>query len=160
MPELILMRHAAALPAGIDANDFERPLSAPGRAAAAQAAQRLEAAGVRVARLLYSPARRTHETAAILAHELALGPSILEVVPELYAASASTMRAAIARLHTNAATLLVVGHNPGISDLGQELASGLSHDHLPTAGYWRLPFAEGSWQQLMDPHGARPRSPH
>ena len=155
MPELILMRHAAALPAAIDGIDFERPLSARGRAAAAQAARRLETAGVPLERLLYSPARRTRETAAIVARELALHSSMLEAVPELYAAVPKTLREVIVRCHAGAMTLMVVGHNPGVSEFGRELAGSLPHDSLATAGFWRVPFDGGGWQQLTRRVGAR-----
>ncbi|HVN98482.1 MAG TPA: histidine phosphatase family protein, partial [Steroidobacteraceae bacterium] len=74
MHELILMRHAEALPAAIDAEDFARPLTEAGRAAAARAATAL-AGGHAVDRLLYSPARRTTETALIVADVLELGPA-------------------------------------------------------------------------------------
>ena len=148
MGELILMRHAAALPAAIGATDFERPLSGPGRAAAAQAGRRLGTAGVNVERLLYSPAQRTRATAAIVARELSLDTAALEAVPELYTASPQAIRQAIVRFHGDAQVLMVVGHNPGISELGRELASGLAHDHLPTAGFWRLPFDTDRWQLL------------
>ena len=155
MPELILMRHAAARPTVIGGTDFERPLSARGRAAAAQAAHRLETAGVQLERLLYSPARRTRETAAIVAQELALHSSMLEAVPELYAAVPQALRAVIVRCHASAMVLLVVGHNPGVSDFGRELARSLSHDSLPTAGFWRVPFDAGDWQLLTRGAGAR-----
>ena len=148
MVELILMRHAAALPAAIGATDFERPLSAPGRSAAAHAARRLSTAGVNVERLIYSPARRTRETAAIVAGELSLEAPALQSVPELYGASPHAIRQAIERFHGEARTLMVIGHNPGITDFGRELAPGRSHDLLPTAAFWRLPFDAAGWHDL------------
>jgi phosphohistidine phosphatase len=149
MGELILMRHAAALSAAIGATDFERALSARGRAAAAQAARDLASAGVDVERLLYSPARRTRDTAAIVARGLSLDAAALESVPELYAASSQAIRESIERFHGDARILMVIGHNPGISEIGRELASGPSHDHLRTAEFWRLPFDAASWRLLM-----------
>jgi phosphohistidine phosphatase SixA len=147
MLELVLMRHAEALPAAIDAEDFSRPLSAAGRAAAVRAAQAL-AAGASIDRLLYSPARRTSETAAVVAAELALEPALLEPVPELYLATPQRIRAAIAQRHAGARTLLVVGHNPSLSELGGELNPRHRHGHLATAGFWRLPLAADSWHAL------------
>ena len=148
MAELILMRHAAAQPAAAGASDFERPLSSRGRAAAVLAARRLQASGAQVERLLYSSARRTRETASIVARELALDPAALHALDELYAASPNAIRAAIQRNHSDANTLLVVGHNPGISDFGQELVKGLSPEQLATAAYWRVPLGAGNWQLL------------
>jgi phosphohistidine phosphatase len=147
MAELILMRHAAAVAGAAGGTDFDRPLSGSGRAAAVQAARRLAASGVTPERVLYSPARRTRETAAIVARELSLDPAALESVPALYSANPPAIRQAIERGHGRASTLLVVGHNPGISDFGRELA-GPSHDQLPTAGFWRLPLDAAGWQSL------------
>jgi phosphohistidine phosphatase len=148
--ELILMRHAEALPAAIDAEDFSRPLSDAGRAAAARAARAL-AAGPRIDRLLHSPALRTSDTAAIVAAALSLRPAQLEAVPELYLATALRVRAVIAARHGGARTLLVVGHNPSLSELGGELDPKHSHGHLATAAFWRLPLAADAWRELVEP---------
>ena len=147
MPELILMRHAAAQSAAIGASDFERPLSPAGRHEAARSAQRLAGAAT-IERVLFSPAQRTSETAQIVADELSLGPQALVAVPALYAATPAAIRAAIARSHGHARVLLVVGHNPGISELGCELAGAGSHAQLPTAGFWRRALDAHAWQAL------------
>ena len=106
--ELILMRHADALPAAIDTEDYSRPLSAAGRVAAARTAQKL-ASGAPIDCLLYSPAQRTSDTATIVAAELALRPALLAAVPELYLATPLRIREVIAARHGGARTLLVVG---------------------------------------------------
>jgi phosphohistidine phosphatase len=148
--ELILMRHAEALPVALDADDFSRPLTPQGRAAAARAARKL-AGGTAIERLLYSPALRTSETAAIVAAALALGPTLLEPVPELYLATPLRIRAAIAQGHAGARTLLVLGHNPSLSELGGELDPKHAQGHLATAAFWRLPFAADAWRGLTHP---------
>jgi phosphohistidine phosphatase SixA len=150
MHELILLRHAKAVPAGIDAVDFERALTDRGVAAARRAGRALRADGARIGRVLYSPARRTSETAAIVARELGLGAELLQAVPELYAATPAAIRGAIAAHHGGAGTLLLVGHNPGLSQLGGELEHGFSSEHLPTAGYWRLPLDAPAWRALTE----------
>ena len=142
------MRHAAAQSAAIGASDFERPLSPVGRHEAARSAQRLAASTASVERVLFSPARRTSETAQIVAGELSLGTQALVAVPALYAATPAAIRAAIARDHGNARVLLVVGHNPGISELGCELGGLGSHAQLPTAGFWRRALDAHAWQAL------------
>jgi phosphohistidine phosphatase len=148
MAELILMRHAAALPAADVASDFDRPLSALGHAAAAEAARQLAAAGVTVDRVLYSPARRTKDTAELIASGLALDAKALQSVPDLYEASVMAIRSTLERRHGGAGTLMIIGHNPGISDFGRELASDVVHGGLPPAGWWRLPFDAERWRLL------------
>ncbi len=142
------MRHAQAAPAELGAEDFTRPLTAAGRRAAAQAARTLAASGVQLDRVLLSPARRTRETAAIVAGELKLAETLLQAVPELYAASLAVIRAAIGRHHGGARSLLVVGHNPGISELARQLSAQPATGHLPTAGLRRLPLTDAQWRQL------------
>jgi phosphohistidine phosphatase len=151
VPELILMRHAQAAPAARGAEDFSRPLTAAGRTAAARAALALAAAGVRIERVLLSPASRTRETATIAARELELDESALQAVPELYAASPAVIRAVIALHHGGARNLLVIGHNPGISELASQLSAPPARTHLPTAGLCRLPLSEALWRQLTQP---------
>jgi phosphohistidine phosphatase len=147
MPEIILMRHAAAVPAAVDASDFERDLSGPGRVEAVQAARRLAREAPSIERVLYSPAQRTRTTADIVVAELALAPDAVLAMPTLYAASRAAIRDAIAREHGGAQVLLVVGHNPGISELASELSA--RPRHLPTAGFWRGALAGGDWQALL-----------
>lgn len=130
------MRHAAALSAG--ESDFDRPLSPSGRTSAAQAALRLTAAGVVVDRVLYSPARRTRETAEIVAREMRIETADLLAIPELYGATPRAYRHAIEQFRGEARVLMVIGHNPGISEFGEQLRGGKSLDQLQTAGFWRL----------------------
>jgi len=142
------MRHAQAAPAASGAEDFSRPLTSAGRSAASRAALALAAARVRSERGLLSPASRTRETASIAARELELDESALQPVAELYAASAAVIRKVITLHHGGAGCLLVVGHNPGISDLASQLSALPAHTHLPTAGLCRLPLTEAAWRQL------------
>jgi len=148
--ELILMRHAEALPAAIDAEDYARPLSEAGRGAAARAASLL-AGGAAIERLLYSPARRTSETALIVADVLSLAPAQMHAVPELYLATPQRVRASLAQWHHGARVVLIIGHNPSISELGAELAPAHRRGHLQTAAYWRLPFDAAAWRSLTHP---------
>lgn len=145
--ELVLMRHADAVPAAIGGQDFERELSRTGRDQARQAARRLAAEAPAVERILYSPAQRTAATAQLVAAELVLPEAALVADRSLYAASPEAIRAAIAGAHGGARVLLVVGHNPGISELAGELSGQLGH--LPTAGFQRCVLDDGDWQALL-----------
>ena len=135
--ELILMRHAQAEPVAIDGDDFARPLTAPGREAAAHAAKRMP--GAAIARILFSPAQRTVETAEIVAREWSLPALVMQPVPQMYLATCEVLRSAIL-LHSLASVgcILVVGHNPSISELAGELDQRLEQSPLHTAGFWRV----------------------
>jgi phosphohistidine phosphatase len=151
MHELLLLRHAEARPATLEGDDFQRPLTANGREAARAAARRLALLPWRPERMLYSPALRTRETATLIAEVLKLDQAVMREVPELYLATKQALRAALQAHHHHAQRLMIVGHNPGLSDWGAQLAVRHRGESLSTAGYWLIDFKAGAWQQLLGP---------
>lgn len=119
MRQLILMRHGKAETAS-GRGDRARPLSRRGRAEAAEAGRRLAAVAM-PALALVSDSARTRETFACLA------PALDAALPHaftraLYGATAETILARVRAAPDEAATVLVVGHNPGTGDLARRLA--------------------------------------
>ena len=149
MYELLLLRHAEAEPADLDGGDFQRPLSARGRDAALAAAARLTALPWQPQRLLYSAAARTAATATLIAQALKLDADTLQEMPELYLATPPALRAALRTCHGNASRVMMVGHNPGLSGWGAQLAARHGDKSLPTAGFWLIEFSGRQWQQLL-----------
>lgn len=119
MPRLLLLRHAKSSWSEPGKPDRERPLAPRGREAAERMAQEMSARGLLPDRILCSPARRTGETlAALLPH---LPTSVdLQIIEELYEAP-DDYRDTIALHGSDAACLLVVGHNPAIHATAVEL---------------------------------------
>ena len=149
MHELLLFRHADAEARSAHVSDFQRPLSDIGRAAAQSAARRLARMPWQPQRLLYSPAQRTAETAAILAAALELDGKRLQALPALYLATPDTLRAELKDHHGEAQRLLIVGHNPGLSEFGARLAARYAGQMLPTAAYWHITLDAADWQQRV-----------
>jgi phosphohistidine phosphatase SixA len=114
------MRHAEAQAATVGGDDFTRPLTRAGRLAAESAAERLGAAPSPPALIWHSPALRTAATAALVAARLGLPASCVLAVPVVYLANGKALQALLApseqRDH-----LLLIGHNPGVSELLQLL---------------------------------------
>lgn len=150
MRELLLLRHGHAelLPG---TSDFERPLSPRGRAEALDAAHCIRAAELRCDHLLVSPAVRTRQTAEILIEELGLSAQP-QLDPTLYLGDASALLRVIANGDARAETLLVVAHNPGISELAQQFAAARPALELRTSGLCLLRFeADGvQWSRLAE----------
>jgi phosphohistidine phosphatase len=150
MYELLLLRHAEAEPAALDGGDFERPLTAAGRDAALAAAARLAALPWQPQRLLYSPAARAAATAMLIAKALGLDAHALHEVPELYLATPPVLRGVAQARRGTADRLMIVGHNPGLSEWGAQLDARFSGKSLPTAGFWRIEYSKHQWQQLLE----------
>ncbi len=130
---LLILRHGEAEPAG-PGGDSARRLTAKGKQAVRQVLERAVAAGVGPDAVLVSPYLRARETAEIAAEVFGLsGPAIPSnaLVPDSHPESIWDE----VRVHADASQLLLVGHNPVLSDLLTALfdAGGYSID-LKTSG--------------------------
>ncbi len=148
MRQLLLLRHAEARPSRPELPDQDRPLSARGRTEALDAARCIAGTGLNVDAMLVSPALRTHETALIVAAELDLAVG-LRLEPALYPGAAEALWPPLHRVRAQAQTVLMVGHNPGLSELARRCAGGAQSIELRTGGLCRVDFDCESW------HGAR-----
>ena len=140
MKHLILMRHASAGPA---ADDRARPLSAAGRGDALRMGRALEAlaaSGFRPEWALVSPALRAQETLAGV-HSGLRSLAGAETDETLYLASGGQLLARLRRVPEETAQLLLVGHNPGLSELAQELVGSGAADVLLRAAHGLAPAA-------------------
>jgi phosphohistidine phosphatase len=148
MKRLLLMRHAHANAADAGTEDIDRHLSARGRGEALNAAARIERAGLRLDALLVSPALRTRETATIVAAELDL-PLALTIEPELYPGDPAALVRVLSRCPAGCATVMIVAHNPGISELAQQFNQAPPAVELHTAGLCVVTFpASVHWNAL------------
>jgi phosphohistidine phosphatase len=115
MKHLILLRHGAA---GDAKSDRDRRLTSRGAAearAAGKALRALSGRGLPVDRVLCSNALRARETFALAANVAELPAT--KPLPALYLASPGVVFGALQDLAAEARTALVVGHNPGLSEL-------------------------------------------
>lgn len=127
MHELILLRHAEAVPTEQTADDQDRPLSTRGEQEAQAAGSWLAARGTTLDRVLCSPTRRTDQTARLALAALSNGPAP-QIASEIYDASPGELLALLDQ-HGDAGTVMLVGHNPGIERLVALLVEGRS-DHF------------------------------
>jgi len=144
--ELILLRHAHADAAPLEGNDAERPLSARGRTEASQAAARLLALGLVPDLVLFSPAARTRETAEILRTALGLPLLAFREAGPLYLAAAPILRIQIATVEPQVHRLMIIGHNPGLSELADELNPQQRSTVLVNAGYVHVSIGGAGWR--------------
>jgi len=139
MKRLLLLRHAHADAARAGVEDFDRPLSARGRIEALNAARCIAAAGLRCDALLVSPAARTRQTATIVAAELDIAePPRFDAA--VYLGSGAALLTALQQCPKPLETLLLVGHNPGLSELAQHFQAAPPPLQLRTAGLCLVSF--------------------
>lgn len=137
----ILVRHAHAEWSHYAGRDFDRPLTQRGLDDARAAAAALRDAQLKPELIVASPARRTRQTAEILGAELQLPPQTLCLVDALYNAGPAMLEAELRNAQGDRRLVMLVAHNPGVSELARRLAKE------PLAP----PFAPAQWRLLACP---------
>jgi phosphohistidine phosphatase len=146
---LTLMRHADAQWKDPEIADFARPLNRRGTAEAEAMAHRFAELKLVPDLLLASSARRAQQTADIVARELALTARQLRYEEALYLARAQDILAIVQRTGPRVPHLMIVGHNPGISDLAHLLVPASGTNGLATAAIRSIMFDTHSWSAIV-----------
>lgn len=148
MKVLHLMRHAKSAWDEPGLSDRERGLNKRGR----RAAPRMGAAlACRESPLVVavSPARRAQLTLAGLCDGW---PELAELehqtVEDLYTFDSDDLQQWLRRQPNNHSELFIIGHNPALTDLINELVPDVGLVNLPTAGYVQLRLALDQWSEL------------
>ncbi len=144
MKTITLLRHAKSSWDDSTIVDFDRPLNERGRTNSPEMAHRLRAAGIRPSLILSSPAKRAWSTAKIFAREISYPLEFLQRDRNLYHAGLQQLFDVIATQDEGFNSILVVGHNPGLTDLANELLPGLT-TNMPTAAFVAVLVDTDTW---------------
>jgi len=134
MKTLSLLRHAKSSWKDISLQDRDRPLNRRGQRDAPVMAERIKQAGIRPSLILSSPATRAWTTAKAIAHEIGYPLEFLQQEDLLYHASIRNILKVIAEQDEGFNNLMIVGHNPGLTEFANQLHPGLT-DNIPTCGF-------------------------
>jgi phosphohistidine phosphatase len=158
--QLVLLRHAKAEHSD-SLDDQLRPLALPGRKQASQVGAGLRAAGVVPDVVLVSSAVRTRQTWDLVRAGLDLPAEVARVSDELYSAGVQSVIGLLRELEESAGTVLVVGHEPTVSQTAAALAGPGSDDAAVaqvrvgvSTGAYSVLEVPGSWADLV-PDAAR-----
>lgn len=150
MHALYLLRHAKSSWDDPTLADRQRPLAPRGRRDAKLIAKHLRRAGREPELVLCSSAVRTRETLELV--RPAFAGATVTIEDELYGASSDELLARIRLVPDVVSSVMLIGHNPGLQELAQALASaGDELDRLeakfPTAALATLAVPTG-WGEL------------
>lgn len=152
MKLLGLYRHAKSDWSDAHARDFDRPLNTRGRRGAATMGRHIRDHGIAWSRIIASPAVRCAETIEI-GHQAVGSAYSVAWDRRIYLASSATLLDLLRELEDEPASLLMVGHNPGLEDLifdlvPDEPGNSLRHiveQKFPTAAYAVLELDIDAW---------------
>lgn len=159
MKSLYLLRHVKSSWNDESLDDFDRPLAPRGVKAAPRVAKRMMAEGWVPDVVLCSAARRAVETLELITPVLGLDGSA-RIDRDLYLAEPEIMLQRLRGVPDTAASVLMIGHNPGAEDLarrlcgdGRQKAVRRLHKKYPTGAVAVLTFATDSWAQVTEGTG-------
>ena len=144
MKTLYLLRHAKSSWSFDELSDQQRPLNDRGRDDAPRMGQALAKRDIELDLLVSSPAVRALSTAALVARELNYPHDKIRVEGSIYGADVDGLLTVIHSLSDAAGSVLLVGHNPTITDTVNALSPS-SINEMPTAGVVCLKFACEQW---------------
>lgn len=153
MKRLTIVRHAKSSWKDAALADRDRPLSRRGERDAPYMGTRLRARKARPSLIVTSPAKRALATAHMVATELRYPPESLQIEEALYLADVKDLLDVIAAQEARSAELMIVGHNPGLTDLANDLLGRPWLDNLPTASAVAIDFDAQNWREIASGRG-------
>ncbi len=145
---LFICRHAQAQNPVLNQADFDRPLTPPGILEAEQAGNWLRQLAIKPDLIVCSSAKRTWSTASIIANKLGHNQDDIKADKSLYNASEAQILNFIANIRKEHITLILVGHNPGVSEIVSSLC-GTFRGNVPTGSVHHLSFEFANWQEIL-----------
>ena len=142
-----LLRHAKSSWDDSALDDHERPLNKRGKRDAPLMGQRMRERGYVPDRIVSSTAVRAYTTARVIARELRYPLESIIRTDELYLADPDVLLACIRGTPDALGSLMLVGHNPGLTDVANSL-TGVRVDNVPTCGLYCADFAVDRWRDL------------
>lgn len=150
MKVLTLVRHAKSSWNNTQLSDRARPLNRRGERDAPTMGKRIVRHNIRPSLIIASPAVRAWTTAKIIAGEIGYPAEFLQREDSIYMASIDDLLGAIVAQDNGFNNLMLVGHNPGLTDFANYLSPGVT-DNLPTAGVVSVQIDSEDWNLFDQP---------
>ncbi|WP_035565703.1 SixA phosphatase family protein [Hymenobacter sp. IS2118] len=147
MKTLYLLRHAKSSWSFDELSDQERPLNDRGRDDAPAMGQALAKRRICPDLVVSSPAVRAMSTAVLVAREMQYPHDKIVVEAGIYGADVDQLLAVIHDLPDAADIVLLVGHNPTITETANALSPNSVND-MPTAAVVCLRFTCEQWSEV------------
>lgn len=141
---LTLMRHGKSDWGDPTLADRERPLNPRGQRDVPKMAGRLKTLELRPSLILASAARRTTETAKLMADAFSYPREFIHREDGLYLAGAHAIAECIGSQDPSFNVMIVCGHNPGITEIANTFAPGIT-GNMPTSAMLTVRAPADDW---------------
>lgn len=147
MLRLILLRHGKSSWDDPRLDDFDRPLAPRGLRNVPEMGRRLAARCAPPELIVSSPAARALATAQAVAREIGYREDGIVEEESLYLASPSTLLDVLRQTPSGVGSVMLVGHNPGLTDFANML-DDVRLDNIPTAALLCVEFDAPDWSRI------------
>ena len=150
MKILTIVRHAKSSWKDNSLPDNKRPLNRRGERDAPVMGERIQEHGIRPSLIVSSPATRAWTTAKIIATAINYPREFLQKEDSLYLASLDEILDIVVAQDNAFNNLMLVGHNPGLTDVANFLVPGLT-SNIPTVGVVSVQIDQDNWSLYERP---------
>lgn len=148
MKKLYIVRHAKSSWKD-HVSDMDRGLKKRGKLNAPLIASKLISRGAKVDAIIYSPAKRTTQTSRLINNILQVPVSNVHMHEGLYLAPPKQLINIIKSTPKNVNELMVIAHNPGVTQLVNFLAKE-HFENIPTCGTACVLFDIEDWEEISN----------
>lgn len=148
MLKLFLLRHAKSSWDDVALNDADRPLSKRGVKDAPLMGKYFSKDYNKPQLIISSPARRARETAELFAESIDYKIDKISFDENIYEATLEDLVNIVLKIEDSYEKVMMVGHNPGFTELANYLAEKATIDNIPTCGIFAVEFKVKSWRKI------------
>ena len=145
MKTLYLLRHGKSSWAELGLGDQQRPLNKRGSSDAPMMGERFAARGEQLDHIISSPALRAHRTAELFAAACGFASDAIEIESDLYFLGSGSIEAVILAQDDRLERLMLVFHNPDITQFVNSIDYAFHVDNIPTCGLVKLSCDIARW---------------
>lgn len=145
---LLVIRHAKSSWKNPLQSDFDRPLNDRGTYDAPLMGEKLKELKIQPDIIISSTAKRAAQTAKRIAAALGYNPDKIKWLEKLYHCIPAVFEETLYEVPNDAKTVIIVAHNPGITEFVNELSPSFSIDNMPTCGIVGAEFELAEWNEF------------
>ena len=148
MKNIIFLRHAKSSWSNPGLRDHDRPLNKRGNRDAPIMASQLKKMYPIIDQVFVSTSQRTRETIQYFIEEYGENLKNISFEASLYHGSPNDYQDMLIQASPESETILMVGHNPGITYVANDCSSNSFIDNIPTCGIFILQSNEEHWHEV------------
>lgn len=153
MKKIIFIRHAKSDWGNEGLKDIDRPLNERGYTDAYLQSKWFFSHQDIPELFISSDATRALNTALVFARQLNYPASDVLIHPGIYEASAEKLKTIFSELRDKFSRVMMFGHNPGFTNIINDLTDDLFFENVPTCGIVALEFIAKSWKEAAHSKG-------